>query len=257
MAFSQSTTTRPKSGVPKARPKTSMNTHSDDEETPSQRKRQGMIPAGRSPSPSAQASVAIHHNRRVRAQQSISDFRTPRRSPRSRDVSISTAFSKLDIGDRTKFGSSKETQSVLPRKRSRQYPSHQPPISTSVQAPRARTPDNAVVLYQTAGEVPPKTPSFIPVPSKSDALAVTPSLQRNPKPLSPTKGPFLVKDSNVPGFTAWDVEGRLEDVESMFSVFKNTISNTGVERFEEKEILYKTKSIESRPSNVEDVLTLV
>jgi len=67
--------------------------------------------------------------------------------------------------------------------------------------------------------------------------------RRTPKP-SPQKTPFLTKDSNVPGFTAWDVDVRIERMEGMFSEMQNKVTNTSLERsvLEEAIALYKERS---------------
>ena len=84
----------------------------------------------------------------------------------------------------------------------------------------------------------PKTPSFIPLPiNKSEAPVraatpdkFTPTKSRNgTRAKSPTKDPiplFLTKDSNVTTFTAWDVDGRLEKMESMYEKMQSTIEST-------------------------------
>ena len=71
-------------------------------------------------------------------------------------------------------------------------------------------------------------------------------LAETPK-TSPQKTPFLTKHSNIPAFTAWDVNGRLEHVESMFFELKDKLSDTKMERerngFEEVVALYKARSM--------------
>jgi kinesin family protein C1 len=47
---------------------------------------------------------------------------------------------------------------------------------------------------------------------------------------SPVKTPFLSKDSNITGFTVWDVHGRIEDMEAMYFELKDTMADTNVER---------------------------
>lgn len=45
---------------------------------------------------------------------------------------------------------------------------------------------------------------------------------------SPTKfhPPFLTKDSNMRGFTAWDVDERLHEVESQFKAMKEVVNGS-------------------------------
>jgi kinesin family protein C1 len=54
----------------------------------------------------------------------------------------------------------------------------------------------------------------------------------------------LTKDSNIPAFTAWDVRGRLEDMEAMYSELKDKFSGTNIERngLEEAVGLFKARS---------------
>jgi kinesin family protein C1 len=43
---------------------------------------------------------------------------------------------------------------------------------------------------------------------------------------SPTKAPYLTKESNLTGFTAWDVDERLGTFESEFAAMKDMINNS-------------------------------
>jgi kinesin family protein C1 len=80
--------------------------------------------------------------------------------------------------------------------------------------------------------------------SKANAFKISPATpQRTPR-LSLQKTPYLTKDSNVPAFTAWDVHGRLEDMEAMYSELKETLNGTSLERngLEEAVAVYKARS---------------
>ena len=71
---------------------------------------------------------------------------------------------------------------------------------------------------------------------------VTP--HKTPK-ISPKKStPYLTKDSNMPSFAAWDVHGRLEDMEAMYDELKQTVKDTSLERngLEEAVAVYKQRS---------------
>jgi hypothetical protein len=48
------------------------------------------------------------------------------------------------------------------------------------------------------------------------------------KPLSPHR--FLRKDSNLAGFVVWDVDGKVESMESQFKELQNIVKTTLVER---------------------------
>jgi hypothetical protein len=52
----------------------------------------------------------------------------------------------------------------------------------------------------------------------------------------------LGKDSNFREFTAWDVRGRLEDVEAMYSALKDTMSGTALERHDLEEAVTRYKA---------------
>lgn len=83
----------------------------------------------------------------------------------------------------------------------------------------------------------PKTPSFIPLLKKSELGqpvraatpdVLSPSPSKKSKRASPEKQLplYLSKDSNVTTFTAWDVDGRLEKMESMYEKMQSTIEST-------------------------------
>jgi kinesin family protein C1 len=91
----------------------------------------------------------------------------------------------------------------------------------------------------------PKTPSQIPILSKAEVSSATPATpSRVPIP-SPVKTPFLSKDSNITGFTGWDVRGRIEDMEAMYHELKDTMADTNMERRSLEEAVghYKIKCV--------------
>jgi len=127
--------------------------------------------------------------------------------------------------------------------------SHKRSVSASLNE-RFNSSDNALVMFQAPIEslVAPKTPSQIPVLRKSEhkpevGIAAPETPYQTPKP-SPMKTQFLSKDSNIPGFTAWDVDARLGSIESMYANLQETIKSTTTDRSEmEKEVgIYKLKS---------------
>jgi len=165
-----------------------------------------------------------------------------------RDVSVSTAMSMLRIDDERQVVQQKEHQAIS---RSVKPPStpkirHKTSISTGLRNLRINSAENALVLFQAPGDslVAHKTPSQIPVLSKSEAVMAnlaTPS--RTPR-FSPQNASFLTKDSNITGFIAWDVEGRVENMEAMYEQLKDKFNGTDKERntFEEAINLYKARS---------------
>jgi kinesin family member C1 len=249
MSFHQSTTTRPTSGLPKSRPATSMDKHYEEEDMISQRGRNGMKHLNLIPSsfPYTQGNSVLQ-SRKLRTPQSLQSLRPQRSVAKIRDVSVTTAMSRLCLGGEVNSCRPPEHQAISSSMRlpSTIESSHKPSISTSVQNLRIDSNENALVLYQSPGDslVAPKTPSHIPMLSKADAWTVSPATpRRTPRP-SPQKTPYLTKDSNIPVFTAWDVHGRLEDMEAMYSELKQTLNGTSLERngLEEAVAVYKARS---------------
>jgi kinesin family protein C1 len=236
MAFSQSTTTRPKTALPKSRPATAMENHdSDDEDMPSNGKRKGMM----KPLPPIP-----------------SFFSSSRSTGNIRDVSVSTAMSRLCIDDLECNRSPEHQASSRIKPPSSPRLSHKPSIITGMRNLRLNdtSTENAMVLYQAPGDslVAPKTPSQIPVlvKSKSKALRDTPTTPSRSHRSSPKKTNYLSKNSVVPSFTesdvgflAWDVRGRLEDMEAMYSELKDTLNGTTLERngLDEAVAVYKAR----------------
>lgn len=175
----------------------------------------------------------------------------PLRSLRSldnmRDISVSTALSMLRI-DEVQPSPWKEHQAISPEKPPSSSLSRQKPsISTGLRNLRIDSAESALVLFETPGDslVAPKTPSQVPVVFKQEAAPATPATPcKIPRSSSPKKVTYLTKDSNIPAFTAWDVRGRLEDMEAMYSELKNKFSGTNLERngLEEAVALFKARS---------------
>jgi hypothetical protein len=65
---------------------------------------------------------------------------------------------------------------------------------------------------------------------------------------SPARTPFLTKDSNLRGFTAWDVDGRIQFIEQNFEQLKGMVNHATNDRqaLVETLELYKSRG-ESRP----------
>ena len=146
----------------------------------------------------------------------------------SREVSVSTALSRLRLDD------SEAERLLLDAPKPCNYcqrSSMGPPCA----APRGLRNDcnsSALVLFGVSEKCfsLPKTPSQIPILSKAEVSSATPATpSRVPLP-SPVKTPFLSKDSNITGFTGWDVRGRIEDMEAMYLELKDTMADTNMER---------------------------
>lgn len=97
-------------------------------------------------------------------------------------------------------------------------------------------------------EGPPKTPPRAQAGPEMLATlhtTVMSALQtpRSPSKLTPAKQPFLTKDSNLTGYTAWDMDERLNNVESQFKVMKEAmdVSLTDRKTLEDAVAVAKTR----------------
>ena len=244
MALNQSTSTRP-TAVSKSRPATSMDNHSDDEDMPAPGgKRKGMtpLPPVSSSIQSNQENTTLN-NRKLRAPQSLQPLRSQISVAGMRDSSVSTAMRSLNIheDEEAPFGHQAISSTMDPPPLR-----HKASVRGGFRNARIDNPEAALVLFGAPDEssVAPKTPSQIPV-LKSDALTVAPFTPcKTPQLSTPKQTPFLRKDSNLPAFTAWDVRGRLEDMETMYTELKDKMTGTSMERngLEEAVGVYKARS---------------
>ncbi|KAI9047983.1 hypothetical protein LZ554_007781 [Drepanopeziza brunnea f. sp. 'monogermtubi'] len=244
--FSQST----RAGTALPRPTTSMDVHSSEDDASSHGSRQGtkLLTTISSfvQSPQEHASLLM---RKLRQPQSTQALRHAESSANIRDVSVSTALSRLCIDGEVKSKDMSEYQANSTRMR--------PPKrlglghKSSIRGLRIDSTENALMLFQPLEESSeaPVSPSHIPKLSRSDPFMDPVTPRRTPKP-SPQKTPFLTKDSNVPGFTAWDVDDRVARMEGMvsgiFSEIEQRVSKTTLEQtvFEEALTLYKARIAE-------------
>lgn len=164
-----------------------------------------------------------------------------------REVSVSTALSMLRI-DEDQPNPWKEHQAISPTKPPTvSLPRQKSSISTGLRNFKTDSPESALVLFEAPGDslVALRTPSQIPLLCKPEAAPATPATPcKTSRSSSPKKAPYLTKDSNLPAFTAWDVRGRLEDMEAMYSELKDKFSGTNMERngLEEAVALFKARS---------------
>lgn len=135
----------------------------------------------------------------------------------TRELSVSTAMSQLRLDD------GESSQPPLGRSLS-----HNPFLRNGSNL-GTDGPGGALVLFEPpeGGLVAPQSPSMIPVRNKRISLPATPS--RNPR-TSPHKSMRLTSNSNNDPFLAWDVRGRLEDMEAMYFEMKDRMASTNVER---------------------------
>jgi kinesin family protein C1 len=225
------------------------NHYEEEEDMLSQGKRKGMESLNSIPS-----SFQYTHgdptlqSRKLRTPQSMHSLKSQQSIAKIREVSVSTAMSRLRIDGEVTPTKPREHQAISPVMRPPPITelSHKPSISTGMRNLRIDSAENALVLFQSSGDslVAPKTPSHIPKFSKGNAFDISPTTpRRTPRPF-PQKTPYLTKDSNIPAFIAWDVHGRLEDMEAMYSELKETLNGTSLERngLEEAVAVYKARS---------------
>ncbi|TVY87337.1 Kinesin-like protein, partial [Lachnellula willkommii] len=233
-SFNQSTSSRPTTAIPNSRPSSSLETTSSDEDILSQGRRQGMqsLPSIQSSVTSSQRPTTMQ-GRRSQSSSAMNQLNSQSSLMGTRELSVSTAMSQLRLDD----GES----SQLPLGRSL---SHNPFLRNGSNLGTDGS-GGALVLFEPpeGGLVAPQSPSMIPVRNKRISLPATPS--RNPK-TSPRKSMRFASNSNNDPFLAWDVRGRLEDMEAMYFEMKNTVAGTKVERsgLEEAVELYKAKIAE-------------
>lgn len=247
MAFNQSTMSRPGSSIPKTRPATSMDNHSSDEDISTVRKNKGMQNMS-SLDPSTEFPEQMNLQcKKTRVTKSLKSLNSQSSLNRNRDTSVSTALSRLHIQEfnpASELGYEAFTNTMKPPQR--KVESHIPSITNGIRNMRIDSNERALVLFQTSKDslVAPKTPSHIPVLSKVEARNLTPVTPCRAINHSPTKTPFLSKDSNITAFTAWDVDARIDKMESMYSELKNTMSDTSLQRktLEEAQEVYKSRS---------------
>lgn len=249
MAFSHSTSTRPTS-LQRPRPATSMANRWGDDNNDNSRngKGKGMIPQPLNPSSfqskQGYSTIQIRKSRNSRSMHSLGSLRS---IGNIRDVSVSTAMSMLRIDDGLNSDNCKEYQAMEEpvQRLLTAVPSSTRLNNTSQRNIGVDSSENALVLFKAAGDslVAPKTPSQIPVLSKMEAVVATPATPCKIPKASPVKTPFLSKSSNITAFTAFDIEGRLGNMEEMYTDLKEKFSGTNAERngLEEAVALYKAR----------------
>lgn len=160
-----------------------------------------------------------------------------------RDVSVSTAFSMLQIDEKYQSAKSKEHQAISSRMKPASTPvsCHGPSLNSGLRKPRIDSTESALILFQAPGDRPvaPKTPSHIPVPRKSEAVSATPATPSKTPRSYPQNPPFLSKDSNITSFVGWDMDGRVGNMEAMYEKLKDGIERNGLNEVIEQ---YKARS---------------
>ncbi|PBP27296.1 kinesin [Diplocarpon rosae] len=241
-AFGQSI----RGGAALARSVTSMEIHSSDDEPYFNNKRKGTRPLTTIPS-SLESGHASIQSRKLRHPPSMQALRPARSTANDREISVTMAIAQLRLDGEVKSKSMHEYQASSTRIRPARRPAlnHKSSITTGLRGLENDSAESALVVFQPPEEssVALVTPSHIPVLSKCEAIMEPPMTpRRTPKP-SPKKTPFLTKDSNVPGFTAWDVGERMERMEGLFSDIQSKVTSTTLERsfLEETLALHKAR----------------
>jgi kinesin family protein C1 len=78
---------------------------------------------------------------------------------------------------------------------------------------------------------------FIKVETSLSAIKAVGSATKSPSPLK-----FLHKCSNLTGFTGWDVDGRVGNMESQFKELKDMVNSSLTERKSQENALEITKT---------------
>ena len=243
-----------RTNLPRTRPATSMEMHSPDHDRPAPKESIGTLQTHDAISPSSHRQHSLQI-KKLRGSQSMQSLRSKSSVNNMREISVSTAMSKLSLDEHDQIPHPAMSATMMPPpKRNALVHKH------SLQAlitrhMRLKNNENSLVVYQGPGDSPaaPVTPSQIPVLSKAEVLAspITPcKSRRDPLGKTPKQSPcFLSKNSNTVGFTAWDVADRLERVESMYTEMKTTLEGTVTERhdLEHEQALLKHKGKRNKP----------
>lgn len=252
MNFNKSTAGRPIS-MAGPRPQTSMaqrrhheEEDQDGEDVPAQGRRKGMAPLTSLPYSiqSSQGYPALPI-KKSRGHHSLLAPNIQNKVNNMRDVSVSTAMSRLQINEEVQRIQPKEHQAISKKMKPPSTPGsgQKASISTGPQNTRIDGSEGATVMFQPPKEtsVAPKTPSHIPVLSKSEGMATLATPSKQPKSY-PLKITYLSKASNITSFTDFDVEGRLENVETMYEKLISQFSGSTAERDQFAEALTISKA---------------
>ena len=200
-----------------------------------------MRPLPYPPSPSSKLPLEV---KKLRASQSMQTLRLKPAVRNLRDLSVSTAMTNLSLDDCQALRKRDQAISnamMLPPPKPKSL-AHKQSLLADMRNMRANNLETSLVLFDALGDSPaaPVTPSYIPVLSKLEGQAASPITPCRSSRKSPSKSSlrssFLTKDSNTVGFTAWDVDNRLQKMESRFAEMQNALEGTVTDRHDlEKE----------------------
>lgn len=211
-----------------------MASHNSEEDSAASKQNCTMLPPSQSQSQSYSGSVQNHKLRKAASIQSMGQHAST--STSKRDVSISTMMGNLSLNDERAYDSLSKRSQVISAKENR------PPISLRPSS----DPLGSVTCRQSRKEtVAQLLPQREDLEASILALPMTPRAQDAQQALdnfeisllastrkptqspfkSPSKmRPFLTKDSNTRTFTAWDMDGRLIEVEAQFKAMKEVMN---------------------------------
>lgn len=198
---------------------------------PTDGKRKGMTPISNSSPIQFSLEYDSLHYDKMRSEKSAHKLGSIQEVESLRNLSVSTALSKLQIDDSCRNEPQRPSRiSKLTATGSVRVP--KAPARAAMRKSRVDNTSGTFVLFQPAESslVTPSTPSQIPILSRAVAARATPATPSRVPKSSTTKTPFLTKNSNITNFTAWDVRGRLEDMEAMYTELKDTLTGTSMER---------------------------
>ncbi|KAK2603105.1 hypothetical protein N8I77_009586 [Diaporthe amygdali] len=184
----------------------------------------------------------------------------PRASVPSRDISISTMMGNLSLDDERANGS------FLRRNQAVSTKENCPPSPTSLRQSdfllenvtfrpsQLRREDGTAtpITHQEDSRASIMAPPKTPPPSVEQArgwldrfedtlLASTRRCPESPSK-SPSKTSFLTKDSNLPAFTAWDMDERLVEVEAQFKAMKEVMNVSLTDKKAMEEVIEMAKT---------------
>lgn len=260
MAFTQSTTTRPsntarsQTSMASKRPASSMDDHMEAGGGPADGKRKGMTPVS-TPSPiQSSAQCFSLRYKKLRSRHSGHNIKTLQEGASPREVSVTTAMSKLRLDDADYTNKTLHSSRISKLAAPGSVRASKTSTCAAMRKSRVDGTSGALVPFSATQKslVTPNTPSQIPILSRAEASCATPATPSRAFKSSTTKPQFLTKDSNIPAFIAWDVRGRLEDMEAMYCELKDTLTGTSMERngLEEAVAKFKAKCISSHIQNL-------
>lgn len=206
-------------------------------------KRKGMIHIS-TPSPiQSSEQYGSLRCKKVRSRRSAQNLKTLQEGALLREVSVTAALSKLRLND-SDFNN-RTLRSTRISKPAAPGSIRVSKTSAYAAMRKSRVDDTSGALIPFSATqrslATPCTPSQIPILSRAEASYATPATPSRAFKPSTTKTQFLTKESNIPAFIAWDVRGRLEDMEAMYCELKDTLTGTSMERNGLEEAVAKFK----------------